>query len=272
MISYLSTFIKRMTMSPGFIFLVVITPILLGVFPNLYEGIASPATLTALISTLSLTVAIISGWGNTLNLIKNSSIRVRLRTSGITDYMIIAMSLIPLLMLVVFAFLYLLIIISIFFSTGVIWNYYTPIVSGIPSAPYDTFAMSNIDWGSMFFGIITSILVSFSISFFVISFTNNQNRYNTITWLYILALYFFGGASTPPSLIRGPEAITAIKVISFFIPNSYSNFMVADVMVTGHNVSFSYSDSDTIINLCASYAFFAALTGLSVWNMKRWEF
>ena len=274
MTSYLYTFFDKMIKTPGFIYVLLISPIFIGVFPGLYEptpgvGLLFPSSLIvgAFFAT-AIFVAIAMGWGLTFNSIKNSSIRVRMISSGYTNKDILLISLIPLMAIIIFTTFYTWIIIAIFMSVGVIPKDADQIYNGTQLIG---FSLSNINWGSVIVAWILNVLFGSSITFFAISFIKSESKYTTIMWLYILLLFFFGGTTTPPNIIRGPNAELPLQVISYLIPSSFTNFIMADAFTTGNGINFDWGSTDTLLNLIIPISLMSIITPLAIYNQRKWE-
>lgn len=268
MISYISNFIKKLVVSPGVIFLVFMSPVVISVFPDLYEGTVPSSMMVGTISALTLFIVIATGWGYVMNQIKNSSIRVRMKSMGYTDMEIMTMSLIPLLLLVLFSIFYIAIYVTIFYSTGILNSEF---YDAINAKSYSNFSIKNINFGALFYSLFTTVLVSVSITFLVVSFNKSQTKYTTIIWLYVLLVYLFGGASAPPNFIRGPDAVKEMEIISYMIPSAYPGYLLGYAVASGNNYGWDWSSSEIVINSLASYGISVAFLGAATWNMKRWD-
>lgn len=272
----LITFLKRQFRSGGFITAIILFGGMMAFLPKAF-GPSGLMTAGAMMGT-GVAFAMLLGWGLTFSAIKNSSIMNGILTSSVSKKKFILASLMAagIMMLVIGAILVCCFVLFVgvkqirgFDNIGVM-------LGGDPSnkiSPGEV--LKGVDWGMIVVGIFLAGISSTSIAFFIGSVLVNPIHTVTASWIYAIALFFFGGASAPISLIRGlsdiegSEILAIFKYLGYFMPNSFTNFLLADA-ASGSNIPLIalIPKTDIIVNTLSPVAYTVTLAGIGayVWN------
>ncbi len=177
------------------------------------ESIKISLQVSAAIIVTGLLVAVITMFGESYVKIKGSLIYENTLLNNKPKYEFYISTILPIVIYTLLVMSYSLILVSIFDAFEILNDYGSVIDWG------------NINYGWLLWSITWTIILGISISLLISTFTKNINVYISITWAYLFLIFFFGGSSVPIFLIRGDDPLAAFMWLSFFIPNSFSNFL-----------------------------------------------
>lgn len=250
--AYLRTFYKKMFLSVGFWVSIALLIVLLPIFPGSYEFPYEKYSYFSVGSVIAtfFAVMMIQGWGYTFSNLKKSALEKRFRVSVLTKKQIIIYTMIP---------AFTLFFIGTIFSFGyfAFLQYFGIILEDL--------AWSSIDWIYVVIGYIFVFMISFAIAFLMGVLVKNINLYTSLSWVYILLIFLFGGASTPVFLIRGDDSIIPFTIISYAIPNIYGNFFLGNAFLTGVE-AFDPASFDFYGSLVIMFAITIFSTSIAIWK------
>ncbi len=250
--AYLKTFYKKMFLSVGFWVSFILLLILLPIFPGSYDFPYEKYSFFSVGSVIATFFAImmIQGWGYTFSNLKKSALEKRFRVSILKKRQIITYTVIP-------AF-------TLFFIGSIFSFGYFALLqyTGIILEDLD---WSSITWSYVVIGYIFTFMISFAIAFLMGVLVKNINLYTSLSWVYILLIFLFGGASTPVFLIRGEDAILPFTIISYAIPNIYGNFFLGNAFLTSVE-SFKVDSFDFYGSLAIIFAITVFSTSIAIWK------
>ena len=279
--TYLKTFYSKTFKSLsiwGSIFFVAVA---LAIFPKSYSFDPTVAieVMGAIIST-GLVMAIVLGYGGTLSTIKSTNLSDTFKITGVKKIEMMLLSLIPA-FTIFFAYVGLSIsLIAIYEAMGQLplnELVNAPVVPGMPTGNANFWSATN--WLAVISSLFVSFGISLSISIMIALWTKSDKTYNNISYSYVLAVFLFGGATMPITLLRPAmdkypvvgdgEELKAFIYIGRMIPSSYGNFMVADAIGTSRN-AYDLSQQNVLFDLIGALTWTTLFTSVSIYQYRKW--
>ncbi len=201
------------------------------------SGVPNAEQNSALLSTqvvgaiviTGLLLTVITTLGESFVKIKSSLIYKNMKLNNKPKYQFYISTVLPVILFSTLVFSFSMIIVAIFDSIGLL-GYTSNIID-----------WNNIQYGYLLLSIITTITLCISISLLISSVSKTINIYTALTWAYLFLIFFFGGSSVPIFLIRGEGSLEVFMYLSFFIPNTFSNFLFINSMAG--KVDFAVTDT-----------------------------
>lgn len=270
------TFLKRQFRSGGFITAIVLFGGMMAFFPSAF-GAASVQTAGAMLGT-GISFAIVLGWGTTFSSIRNSAIMKGIISSNITKTQFMIVALTSSLLMSMVASIVILGLMLIFIAVGEIEGWTGAV--GIPGLPLNPRAeimepgelIASFHWGKIIGGILLSTMSAVGVALLIGNILSNPIHITTASWIYGVSMFFFGGAGAPITLIRGigegegADILAVFRYIGYALPNSYSNFFLADAFSEGNvDLVAQIPPIDSAINLSIPFAYAVPMYSIAMW-------
>ncbi len=118
--------------------------------------------------------------------------------------------------------------------------------------PGEGFIWGDVAWGSLAFGVVIGLFLSYALGMMFLSFSKDDQQYSMLVMFYFFLASFLGGMLIP----NGSANIEWMRYVGYAIPNVYSSHLMS---AAGYGVDFV-----NIFNFSAGYTY----NGLAV---EGWE-
>ncbi len=216
MFSLYKLILKTNVKSPSIMFPILMPLIFLLVF----AGSVSPTGVNAaVLSVLSISVmqSGLMGFGFNFMALKKSVLLKRIGATKITKFEALMGIALYALTLFVLSTSWTLILTEIFTVT----NFF----------PGEGFIWADVAWGSLTFGILIGLFLSYAIGMMFLSFSKDDQQYSMLVMFYFFLASFLGGMLIP----GGSENIEWMRYVGYAIPNVYSSHLMT---AAGSGVDF----------------------------------